>query len=151
MLQEAVLVEGIMATRAQIDFLWQFFVTAHIAIFALLFIYDEAVESLNIVARALALGGIALFEWINGKALVNSYHLLDAFLDQYRALYGQPDRFEPTFFQHFVQMSFEDRPATVLVTHTTAFVVVLLALLSREFVRSRKKRRQVAEHKSGKS
>ena len=34
MLQEAVLVEGIMATRAQIDFLWQFFVTAHIAIFA---------------------------------------------------------------------------------------------------------------------
>jgi len=141
MLQEATLVEGIMATRAQVDFLWQFFVTAHIAIFALLFIYDEAVENLNFIARALALGGIGLFEWINGKALVNTYHLLDAFLDQYRALYGQQDRFEPSFFQHFVQMSFEDRPATVLVTHTTAFVVVLLALISREFIQSRRRHR----------
>ena len=141
MLQEATLVEGIMATRAQVDFLWQFFVTAHIAIFALLFIYDEAVENLNFIARALALGGIGLFEWINGKALVNSYHLLDAFLEQYRALYGQQDRFEPSFFQHFVQMSFEDRPATVLVTHTTAFVVVLLALISREFMQSRRRYR----------
>lgn len=147
MLQEATLVEGIMATRAQVDFLWQFFVTAHIAIFALLFIYDEAVESLNVIARALALGGIALFEWINGKALVNTYQLLDAFLDQYRALYGQQDRFEPTFFQHFVQMNFEDRPAMVLVTHTTAFLVVLLALISREFIQSRKKRRRVADNK----
>ena len=141
MLQEATLVEGIMATRAQIDFLWQFFVTAHIAIFALLFIYDEAVENLNFIARALALGGIGLFEWINGKALANTYHLLDAFLEQYRALYGQQDRFEPSFFQHFVQMSFEDRPATVLVTHTTAFVVVLLALISREFMQSRRRNR----------
>lgn len=141
MLQEATLVEGIMATRAQVDFLWQFFVTAHIAIFALLFIYDEAVENLNFIARALALGGIGLFEWINGKALVNTYHLLDAFLEQYRALYGQQDRFEPSFFQHFVQMSFEDRPATVLVTHTTAFVVVLLALISREFMQSRRRNR----------
>ena len=141
MLQEATLIEGIMATRAQVDFLWQFFVTARIAIFALLFIYDEAVENLNFIARALALGGIALFEWINGKALVNTYYLMDAFLEQYRALYGQQDRFEPAFFQHFVQMSFEDRPATVLVTHTTAFVVVLLALISREFIQSRRRHR----------
>ncbi|MGI9403453.1 MAG: hypothetical protein ACR2OF_02955 [Hyphomicrobium sp.] len=148
-MQEATLVEGIMDTRAQVDFLWQFFVTAHIAIFALLFIYDEAVESLNVIARALALGGIALFEWINGKALVNTYQLLDAFLDQYRALYGQQDRFEPAFFQHFVQMNFEDRPAMVLVTHTTAFVVVLLALISREFIQSRRRRRQVADNKAG--
>ena len=141
MLPEPMLVDGIIATRAQIDFLWQFFITVHIAIFALLLIYDEAVESLNFIARALALAGIGLFEWINGKALTNTYLLLDAFLEQYRALYGQVDRFEPAFFQHFVQMSFEDRPGTVLVTHTTAFVVILLALVSRDFIQSRKRRR----------
>ena len=28
--------------------------------------------------------GVALFEWINGKALANIYMLLDATLDQYR-------------------------------------------------------------------
>ncbi len=141
MLPEPMLVDGIIATRAQIDFLWQFFITVHIAIFALLLIYDEAVENLNVIARALALGGIGVFEWINGNALTNTYLLLDAFLEQYRALYGQVDRFEPAFFQHFVQMSFEDRPGTVLVTHTTAFVVILLALVSRDFIQSRKRRR----------
>jgi len=142
MIEEATLIEAILSIRSQIDFLWQFFVTAHIAIFALLFIYDEAVESLNIIARAFALGGIALFEWINGKALANTYLLLDATLDQYRALYGEAARFQPAFFQHFVGQSFVDRPAMVLVTHSMAFVVILLALLSREFIRSRRNRRQ---------
>ena len=86
--------------------------------------------------------GVALFEWINGKALANTYMLLDATLDQYRALYGQADRFQPAFFQHFVGQSFADRPATVLITHSMAFVVILLALLSREFIQTRKKRRR---------
>ncbi len=120
MIQEATLIEAILSIRSQIDFLWQFFVTAHIAIFALLFIYDEAVESLNVLARVFALGGIALFEWINGKALANTYMLLDATMDQYRALYGEASRFQPAFFQHFVGQSFTDRPAMVLVTHSMA-------------------------------
>jgi hypothetical protein len=97
MIQEATLIEAILGFRAQIDFLWQFFVTVHIAIFALLFIYDEAVESLNIIARIFAIAGVALFEWINGKALANTYLSPDATLDQYRTLYGQADRFQPDF------------------------------------------------------
>ncbi|MFA5897946.1 MAG: hypothetical protein WC829_02415 [Hyphomicrobium sp.] len=142
MIQEATLIEAILSIRSQVDFLWQFFVTAHIAIFALLFIYDDTVESLNAVARFFALAGIALFEWINGKALANTYMLLDATLDQYRALYGDESRFQPAFFQHFVGQSFADRPAMVLITHSTAFTVILLALLSREFIQSRKARRE---------
>ena len=47
-----------------------------------------------------------------------------------------------TFFRHFVNMSFADRPATVLVTHSMAFVVIILAFLSREFVQTRKKGRE---------
>ena len=39
-------------------------------------------------------------------------------------------------------MSFADRPATVLVTHSMAFVVIILAFLSREFVQTRKKGRE---------
>jgi hypothetical protein len=144
MIQEATLIEAILSIRAQIDFLWQFFVTVHIAIFALLFIYDEAVENLNVIARAFALGGVALFEWINGKALTNTYLLLDATLDQYRALYGQVERFQPAFFQHFVGQSYVDRPATVLVTHSMAFTVILLALVSREFIQTRRRRQEQA-------
>jgi hypothetical protein len=145
MIQEATLIEAILSIRSQIDFLWQFFVTVHIAIFALLFIYDEAVESLNVIARAFALGGIALFEWINGKALSNTYLLLDATLDQYRALYGQVERFQPAFFQHFVGQSYIDRPATVLITHSMAFTVILLALVSREFIQTRRRRQEQAQ------
>jgi len=140
MIEEATLIDAILALRSQIDFLWQFFVTVHIAIFALLFIYDEAVESLNVIARGFAVAGIALFEWINGKALANTYMLLDATIDQYRALYGQAERFQPAFFEHFVKQSFADRPGTVLITHSMAFMVILLALVSREFIQTRKRR-----------
>ncbi len=69
-LQESTLVEAIMAVRGQVDFLWQFFVTVHIALFALLFIYDHAVEGLNAIAKFFAVLGVAAFEWINGNALV---------------------------------------------------------------------------------
>jgi len=140
MIQEATLIDAILSIRSQVDFLWQFFVTVHIALFALLFIYDEAVENLNIIARLFALVGVALFEWINGKALASTYMLLDATLDQYRALYGQAERFQPAFFQHFVGQSFADRPATVLTTHSMAFVVIMLAFLSREFIQTRRNR-----------
>jgi len=52
MIEEATLIEAVLSIRSQVDFLWQFFIAAHIAIFALPFIYDEAVESLNVIARA---------------------------------------------------------------------------------------------------
>lgn len=140
-LPESALIEAIMMTRSQVDFLWQFFVTVHIAIFALLFIYDDAVESMNVVARALSVAGIALFDYINGKALQNTYLLLDAMIDQYRAVFGQVERFRPAFYQRFVMESFADRPDIVYITHGMAFLVVILALASNRFIQS--KRRQL--------
>ena len=114
MIQEATLIEAILGFRAQIDFLWQFFVTVHIAIFALLFIYDEAVESLNIIARIFAIAGVALFEWINGKALANTYLLLDATFDQYRdalrAGRSLPAGLFPALREHELRRSSRDRP-----------------------------------------
>ena len=110
MIQEATLIEAILSIRSQVDFLWQFFVTVHIAIFALLFIYDDAVESLNVVARAFALGGVALFEWINGKALTNTYLLLDATLDQYRALYGEVEPLPAGLFPAFCRPDLQRPP-----------------------------------------
>lgn len=137
-LAEGTLVEAIMDTRAQIDFLWQFFVTLHIAIFALLFIYDEVVESLNIIARVLAVAGVALFDYINGRALQNTYHLLDAMLEQYRMFFGQDqDRFHPAFLREFVQASFEGRADMIYITHGMALFVVLLAMVSRSFIQRR--------------
>lgn len=137
MIEEHALIDMVLHARSQIDFLWQFFITVHIAIFALLFIYSEAVESLNFLARALAIAGIALFDWINGNALKGAYNLLDASHDQYRALYGSADRFQPDFFHHFVQATFGDRPMMVNVTHGMAFAVVIMSLLSIRFIRLR--------------
>lgn len=136
-IQESTLVEAIMAMRGQIDFLWQFFVTVHIALFALLFIYDHAVEGMNAVAKFFAVAGVAAFEWINGNALTNAYLLLDAMQEQYRWGFGQVDRFHPAFYEHFVLATYATRPAMVLTTHTSALVVILLAFLSRRFIQSR--------------
>jgi len=136
-LQEGTLVEAIMAVRGQIDFLWQFFVTVHIALFALLFIYDHAVENLNAIAKFFAVLGVAAFEWINGNALAHTYLLLDAMQDQFRWNYGQADRFHPAFYEQFVLASYATRPATVLITHSSALLVVLLAFASRRFIQTR--------------
>jgi hypothetical protein len=133
-MQEQTLIEAIMHTRGQVDFLWQFFMTVQIAIFALLFIYDKAVESLNSFARLLALGAIALFDWINGVALQGTYALLDALHRQYRTDFGHPERFESVLYNHFVLADFEGRVTMISITHSLAFAVVLLALFWRRFI-----------------
>src|SRR3569623_1289750 len=137
--QESTLVEAMMSVRSQIDFLWQFFVTVHIALFALLLIYDNAVDGLNISAKFLAVIGIGVFEWINGNALVNAYRLLDAMQEQFRWAFGQADRFHPLFYQRFVLASYADRPDMVLMTHSSAFAIIILAFASRRFIQSRSK------------
>lgn len=133
-LQEGVLIEAIIDTRTQIDFIWQVFITVHIALFALLFIYSKAVDRWNFVARFFALAGVALFDWINGKALVQTYLLLDAMQDQYRFLYGQVERFQPKFYEHFVLAQYADRPDMVLITHGMAFGVVFVVLVARHLI-----------------
>lgn len=138
---EEALISAIMETRQQIDFLWQFFVSVHIAIFALLLLYDHAVEGLNTLARAFCVAGIAAFEWINGNALAGAYLMLDSILEQYRFAYGQADRFHYAFYENFVLANYYSRPAMVLVTHSTALVIVLLAFISRRFIQARQSRR----------
>lgn len=141
-LGEDTLVQAIMAARSQVDFLWQFFVTVHIALFALLFIYDHAIEALNWIARIFAIAGIAAFEWINGNALAASYTLLDSMHDQYRWAFGQADRFHPAFYETFVLATYSNRAEMVLMTHSSALLVVMIAFLSRHFIQSRPARRQ---------
>lgn len=139
-LDEGALLEAIMDARAQIDFLWQFFVSVHIAIFALLFIYDHAVESLNWIGKVFSVAGIAAFEWINGNALVNAYFTLHSMHEQYRWAFGQANRFHPSFYSNFVLADFSNRPEMVVYTHSTALGVVLLAFASRRFIRARGER-----------
>ncbi len=129
--------EAMMDAREQIDFLWQFFVTVHIAIFALLFIYDHAIAGMNWIARIFSVGGIAAFEWINGNALANAYFLLDSMHEQYRWAFGQVERFHPAFYEHFVLANYATRPEMVVFTHSAALAVVLLAFVSRRFIQSR--------------
>ena len=138
MIDQQTLVAAIMDVRQEIDFLWQFFITVHIAIFALLFIYDHAVENLNWVARAFAVAGVAVFEWINGNAIAGCYRLLDAMNDQFRHIIDET-KFQPEFLREFVQVSFADRPDLIKITHGMAFAVVILAFISKSFIQSRKK------------
>jgi hypothetical protein len=138
---EQILVDAIMHTRGQLDFLWQFFVTVQLAIFALLFIYDDAVDSMNRTARGLAIAAIGMFDWINGGALRSCYGLLDALHQQYRADYGQSKRFQPVFYELFVQQRYEGKDNMLMLTHGLAFGVVALALIWRQFMQHAPARR----------
>ena len=143
-LEEPALVAAIMDARAQIDFLWQFFVTVHIAIFALIFIYGHAIEQLNWPARILSLFGIAGFEWINGNALSHAYLMLDAMHQQYRWAFGDQARFHPDFYREFVRATYAGRPDMVLVTHSAALAVVVLSFLSQRLLQNRRANAELA-------
>jgi len=136
------LVEAIMGTRNQIDFLWNFFVTVNMTIFALLFIYDEAVDSMRGVGRFFAIGGIAAFDWINGNALRNSYELLNALHGQYKASFGSIAELTPLFRQYFVDIQFAGRSDMVLATHSFALAVVTLAFVWPNFISHDKAKKQ---------
>jgi hypothetical protein len=137
-IQEQTMIEAIMHMRAQIDFLWQFFVTVQLALFALIFIYDEAVDSLNGLARILALFGLGMFSWINGNALRSAYRLIAAFHEQYKSDYGQLGRFKDTLQQAFVDVNYVGRDDMVIITHGVAFAVVSMALIFPSFVQHRR-------------
>ena len=137
-MQEQTMMDAIMHVRGQIDFLWQFFVTVQLALFALIFIYDEAVDSLNALARTLALAGIGIFSYINGNALRGAYDLIQALHQQYRHDYGQPGRFLPALQASFVDIDYGGRDQMLLVTHGLAFTVVAMALVFPAFVQHRR-------------
>ena len=137
-IQEQTMIEAIMHMRAQIDFLWQFFVTVQLALFALIFIYDEAVDSLNGLARILALFGLGMFSWINGNALRSAYRLIAAFHEQYKADYGQAGRFKDALQHAFVDVNYAGRDDMVVITHGVAFAVVAMALVFPSFIQHRR-------------
>lgn len=138
-MEEQTMVEAIMNVRAQIDFLWQFFVTVQLALFALIFIYDEAVDSLNALARLLSLLGLGIFSYINGKALLGNYDLINALHAQYRHDYGPPGRFLPVLQKAFVDIDYGARDQMLLMTHGLAYAVVAMALIFPAFVQHRRR------------
>jgi hypothetical protein len=138
-IQEQTMVDAIMHVRGQIDFLWQFFVTVQLALFALIFIYDEAVDSLNGLARTLSLFGLGVFSYINGNALRHSYELITALHQQYKLDYGQPGRFLASLQKAFVDVDYSGRGEMIMITHGLAFAVVAMALVLPSFVQHRRR------------
>ncbi len=136
-MEQQALVEAIVGARSQIDFIWQFFVSAQLAVFALLMIYDHVVEELNIFAKFLILVAIGTFDWINAGALMTAYQLLDALHDQYRSSFGSLAGIRPLFRAHFVNARFDTGPQTVMFTHSLAFAAVFFTILWQGFIRRR--------------
>ncbi len=134
MLSDQALVDAIMQARAQVDFLWQFFVSVHIAMFAFLIIYDDAVDTMNIVARVLLVVALGLFSWINGQAILSAYDLLNSLHHQFRFQFGQMDKYDPNFFRHFVLTYYDGRQQMVATTHGLAMAVVTLSIFWRRFI-----------------
>jgi ammonia channel protein AmtB len=138
-MDQQALVEAIVGARSQIDFVWQFFVSAQLAVFALLIIYDHVMDELNFFAKFLVLLAIGTFDWINAGALMTSYQLLDALHDQYRASFGNLPGLTRAFKTFFVNARYDTGPETVMFTHSLAFSAVLLTIVWQGFIRRRPK------------
>lgn len=134
MLSDQAIVDAIMQARSQIDFLWQFFVSVHIAMFAFLFIYDDAVDTMNTVARVLLVGAMGIFSWINGQAILSAYDLLNGLHHQFRLQFGQMDKYDPSFFKHFVLSYYDGRREMIATTHGLAMLVITLSVFWRRFI-----------------
>ena len=98
------------------------------------------------MARIVAVFGDAAFEYINGNALIIAYLLLESMLEQYRISYGQAARFHPAFYDQFVRANYSTSPGLVIVTHSTALAVVLIAFLSRRSIQARGTNRHLTAH-----
>ena len=83
----------------------------HIAILALLVIYDHAIEGQNWIACVFAVPSIAAFAYINGNALIYAVLLLNLMLEQDRMSLRQAKRFHPAFYQQCVLQSYATRSA----------------------------------------
>jgi hypothetical protein len=138
-MQEQTMIDAIMHVRGQIDFLWQFFVTVQLTLFALIFIYDEAVDSLNGLARLLALFGLGIFSYINGNALRHAYELIAALHQQYKLDYGQPGRFQASLQKALVDADYSGRGDMIMLTHGLAFAVIAMALVFPSFIQHRRR------------
>ncbi len=104
--------------------------------FALLFIYDKAVNSINLLGWLLAISDFGVFGCINGNALQNTYKVLHVMHTQYRTSLGLPEWFVPEFYEMFVQINVADRPIIVSITRSIAVAVVAIAFLWRCFIAS---------------
>jgi len=134
-MQQEALIQAIVGARGQLDFIWQVFLSAQVAVFAFLLIYEEEMEKMNFLGRLLALIGIGAFDWINASALIDTYGLLDALHHQYRVSFGQLNGLSPLFVDRFVNASYETGPRMVAFTHTLAFTFVLLSFVLRNMIR----------------
>ncbi len=136
-MDETTLVSSIISIGNEIDVLWNMFAAIHIPFIAFIVIYrDRLLGMSEIFVGYIAYVG---FVWINGRALTNTYLLLDAFHSQYKVSFGAKERFIDDLYNTFVLTSYADRTNVVLTTHTGAVIIVFLSMISKHRYFYRKK------------
>jgi hypothetical protein len=142
--EQQALTYAIIGTRNQIDFIWNFFVTVNMAVFALLFIYDETVASMKWITRIFMACGVAAFDFINGNGLVNAYTLLDALHDQFRTNFENLPKLTTAYRISFINAQYGDMSKLVMLTHGAALITVVLTLFWPSFLQHKKRNAKAA-------
>ena len=122
----------------KIDALWQMYIGVHLAIFWLLFFISRPLLA---VERVIALVAYTFFAAVNGKALSDTYWLLDTMRAD--LLTSFPDALArlPKTAELMQAVTYESRLDLIMISHGMAWVLVLLTLAFRNsMIRAHRRR-----------
>jgi hypothetical protein len=119
------------AIGSKVDVLWNIFIGIHFAIFTLYHLITRRGFNMSVHERLVCGLSYSVFIFLNGNALRSSYQLLAA-IDMYlQRLLSLPENSEITFGTYYQTIDYSTRPTLVLVTHSLAFLAVMLGVLLR--------------------
>lgn len=125
------ILDAMIQIGSKIDNLWSMYIVVHLGLFWFFFL---AHRPLLFVERAIALFAYATFAFINGNALRNSYHFLEAIRSDLVSRFQSELVNIPQTASSLVNAYFGDRDELIFITHAGGFTVVALFLIFRNLM-----------------
>lgn len=124
----AALLEAWIDAGTNVDSLWSMYIVVHLGLFWFFFLVHRP---LLIVERVIAFFAYTCFAYINGKALINAYHFVEAIRRDLVLRFGSELANAPDTLAHLTRMNYAAREEIILVTHLGGLAVVFLLFLMR--------------------
>ena len=113
---------------SKIDSLWQMYIGVHLGIFWLLFFMRRPLLAIE---RFIALIAYTFFTAINGKAMIDTYALLDNLRTDLLANFPEAIARVPDTAALMQSVDYGDRMPLILISHGLAWALVVLTLAFR--------------------
>ena len=126
----------IASSSDRLFYLWQFFAISMAALLQFVSVYDEAIESLNIIARAIMGIVVGAYLWASATLLWHTYYEIDGLHAQFEKTLPPGVALSKSFRQSFVSPYNADVDYLIYGSHGAALLLLLLILIGNPVLRS---------------